>query len=94
MDISGLLTNLIQAELESPDAAHRRFQVGDMLQLRVLEVISPNRVRVDLGKFHAVAEIQFPVAAGDELKVEVEAAGKQLKLRVPLSSDAQTSPLA
>jgi len=88
MDISGLLTNLIQAELESPGKAHQRFRVGDVLQLRVLEVISANRVRVDLGRFRAVADIQFPVAPGDELKVEVAAAGRQLRLQVSPAKDA------
>ena len=91
MDVSGLLTHLIQAELELPDAARQRFRVGDTLQLSVLEVISANRVRVDLGKFQAVADIQFPVAPGDELKVTVEAAGKQLKLRVANPNEAPAS---
>ena len=58
MDISGLLTHMIQAEIESPDAARHRFRVGDLLQLRVLEIISANRVRVDLGKFQTVAEFE------------------------------------
>lgn len=91
MDISGLLTHLIQAEMDSPDNAHRPFRVGDVLQLRVREIISADRVRVDLGKFQAVAEIQFPVAPGDELKVEVEAVGQKLRLRAALPNDATPS---
>jgi hypothetical protein len=91
MDIPGLLTHLIQAELESPDKTHQRLRVGDALQLRVLEVISANRVRVDLGRFRAVADIQFPVAPGDELKVEVVAAGRQLRLQVSAAKDAVPS---
>ena len=94
MDISGLLTHMIQAEVESPEAARGGFKVGDLLQLRVLEVISANRVRVDLGKFQAVADIQFPAAPGDELKVKVDAVGRQLKLRVPLPADASVSQQA
>jgi hypothetical protein len=91
MDIPGLLTHLIQAELESPDKTHQRLRVGDALQLRVLEVISANRVRVDLGHFRAVADIQFPVAPGDELKVEVVAAGRQLRLQVSAAKEAVPS---
>jgi hypothetical protein len=94
MDIPGLLTHLIQAELEPPDKTHRRLRVGDVLQLRVLEVISANRVRVDLGRFRAVADIQFPVAPGDELRVEVAAAGRQLRLQVSPAKDAVPSEQA
>jgi hypothetical protein len=94
MDIPGLLTHLIQAELESPGKNPQRFRVGDVLQLRVLEVISANRVRVDLGRFRAVADIQFPVAPGDELKVEVAAAGRQLRLQVSPARDTVPSEQA
>ena len=82
---------MIQADIESPDAARQRFQVGDSLKLRVLEVISANRVRVDLGNFQTVADIRFPVAPGDELKVKVEAVGRQLKLHVPSPAGASFS---
>ena len=71
MDISGLLTHLIQAEMDAPDNARRPFRVGDVLQLRVREIISADRVRVDLGKFQAVAEIQFPVARRVALKISL-----------------------
>lgn len=90
MDITGLLTNLIRAELELPEAARQPLRPGDILQLEVLEVISPNRVRVDLGKFQAVAEIQSPAAPGDRLEVEVEAVGKQVKLRALSPNDSSS----
>ena len=82
MDIPELLTNFIRAELDQPAAGKQPFRVGDVLQLSVLEVLSADRVRVDLGKFQAEAEIGFPVAPGDRLKVEVESIGRQIRLRV------------
>ena len=33
MDISGLLTHLIQAEMDSPDNARRPFRVGDSIEV-------------------------------------------------------------
>lgn len=81
MDITAILTNLIRAELDLPESARQPFRPGEVLKLEVLEVITANRVRVDLGKFQAVAEIKFPVAPGDQIDVEVEKIGRQLKLR-------------
>jgi len=90
MDVTGLVTNLIRAELEPADLARQPFRPGQVLHLEVLEVLSASRARVDLGKFQAVADIQFPVVPGDKLEVEVEAVGRQLRLHA-LSPDDSTA---
>ena len=94
MDVTGVLIDLVRAEPDRPGAGKPPLRVGDVLQLSVLEVLSAGRVRVDLGKLRAVAEIRFPVTPGDRLKVEVESIGKQLRLRVlppPDSGAAQSA---
>jgi hypothetical protein len=66
---------------------------GDLLNVKVLEVLDNKRALVDLGRFRAVADIIFPVAAGDELRVRVQDIQGQLRLQlVPAPGDP--APLA
>ena len=61
---------------------------GDLLNVRVLEVFENRRALVDLGRFRAMADITFPVAAGDEIRVRVQETQGQLRLQlVPASGD-------
>src|SRR5512136_1790467 len=61
---------------------------GDLLNVKVLEVFEDRRVLVDLGRFRAMADITFPVAAGDEIRVRVQETQGQLRLQlVPTPGD-------
>ena len=55
---------------------------GERLNVNILEVFENQRVLVSLGGFRTMATVTFPVAAGDELQVQVEAAHGQLQLRL------------
>ncbi len=62
---------------------------GDRLNVKVLEVFENQRALVDLGRFRALADIAFPVAAGDELRVRVQQTEGQLRLQLlPASGPA------
>ena len=56
------------------------LRVGDLLRLRVIDVREDNRALVDFGKFRALAEVGFPVSAGDKLTVKVVDTQGQLRL--------------
>ena len=61
---------------------------GDVLNVKVLEVFEDRRALVDLGRFRALADITFPVAAGDEIRVRVQETQGQLRLQlVPVTGD-------
>jgi hypothetical protein len=47
------------------------LKAGNQLTLRVIELREGGRALVDIGRFRALAEVTFPVAAGDELVVRV-----------------------
>ena len=58
------------------------INTGDILRLKVLEILSEGRVVVDFGKFRANAEIKFPVVVGEELMAKVVETGRQFRLQV------------
>ena len=65
---------------------------GDVLNVKVLEVFEDRRALVDLGRFRALADITFPVAAGDEIRVRVQETQGQLRLQlVPVTGDPAPS---
>ena len=65
---------------------------GDVLTVKVLEVFEDRRALVDLGRFRALADITFPVAAGDEIRVRVQETQGQLRLQVvPVAGDPALS---
>lgn len=55
---------------------------GDQLTVKVLEIFDDRRALVDLGRFRAMADITFPVAAGEELRVRVQESQGQLRLQL------------
>lgn len=66
---------------------------GDLLNVKVLEVFENQRALVDLGRFRAVADVTFPVAAGDDLRVRVRETQGQLRLQlVPAPGDSMPPP--
>jgi len=81
MDISILLQHLIRTETDQSPADRPPFRVGELIRLRVLELVSADRALVDLGKMRAVADVRFPVTPGEEIEVRVEDIGRQLRLR-------------
>jgi hypothetical protein len=61
---------------------------GDRLTVKVLEVFEDQRALVSLGGVRTLAGIDFPVAAGDELRVQVQAVGGQVRLQmIPAEAD-------
>lgn len=65
---------------------------GDLVDVKVLEVFKDQRAMVDLGRFRAMAEITFPVAAGDDLRVKVlETQGRLTLQLVPASGEPAPS---
>jgi hypothetical protein len=66
---------------------------GDLLNVKVLEVFENRRALVDLGRFRAVADVTFPVAAGDDLRVRIQETQGQLRLQlVPAPGDSMPAP--
>ncbi len=62
---------------------------GDLLDVRVVDVFEGRRALVDLGRFRALADITFPVAPGDELRVRVQQTEGPLRLQLlPASNRA------
>jgi hypothetical protein len=74
MDIGGVID--IQRCL--PESA--TLKPGDLLTVKVIEVFENRRALVDLGRFRALADISFPVAAGDVMRVRVQETCGQLRL--------------
>ena len=65
---------------------------GDVLTVKVLEVFENQRALVDLGRFRTLADITFPVAVGDELRVRVQETQGQLRLQLaPTPADPAPS---
>ena len=64
---------------------------GDALQVRVLEILDDQRVRVDFGQFRANAEITFAVKPGEEFMAKVIETGHQLRFSVIQSGPSPRS---
>jgi hypothetical protein len=79
MDITALLSIALGREAGLTGVA---LQAGDQLPVRVLDVRADGKVLVDCGRFRAVAEVSFPVAAGEEFAVRVLDARGTLRLEV------------
>ena len=79
MDITALLSIALGREAGLTGVA---LQTGDQLPVHVLDVRADGKVLVDCGRFRAVAEVSFPVAAGEEFAVRVLDARGTLRLEV------------
>jgi hypothetical protein len=89
MDISSLINVYFDPKINETGIDQETIKTGDILRLKVLEILSDHRVEVDFGKFRANAEIKFPVNVGEELMAKVVETGRQFRLQVVHSdSDA------
>ena len=82
MDISSLLQAILDPRLNRSAWFQEIVKPGDVFNIKIIEVQDDNRALVDLGKFRALAEVKFPVKAGDELLAKVSDTDGQLRLQV------------
>jgi hypothetical protein len=82
MDISSLLQAIFDPRLNRSGWVQEVIKPGDVFRLKVIDVKENHRALVDLGKFRALAEIQFPVKAGADLVVKVTGTEGQLRLQL------------
>jgi hypothetical protein len=82
MSTSALINVNFDSELKKAGIGRLTLKPGDTLQVRVLEILNDQRVRVDFGQFRANAEITFPVKPGKEFMVKVMETGHQLRFSV------------
>ena len=92
MDIGSLIRIALNAGDEKLFRDEMPLRVGDLLRLRVIDVREDNCALVDFGKFRALAEVGFPVSAGDELTVKVVDTQGQLRLTL-VPEGAKTVPV-
>jgi hypothetical protein len=72
--------SIIDIRRSPPQSAALR--PGDRLIVNVLAVFENQRALVDFGRFRTLADIAFPVAAGDDLRVQVIESGARLRLQI------------
>jgi len=82
MDISSLLQVILDPRLNRSAWLQEIVKPGEIFNLKIIEVKDNQRVLVDFGKFRALAEVKFPVSAGDELLVKVRDTDGKLRLHV------------
>ena len=82
MDISSLLQAILAPQQNRSAWAQEVIKPGDVFRLKIIDVKDNHRALVDLGKFRALAEIQFPVKAGSDLLVKVTGTEGQLRLQL------------
>ena len=93
MSTSALISVNFDSALKKAGISPATLKPGDTLQVRVLEILSGQRVRVDFGQFRANAEITFPVKPGKEFMVKVMESGHQLRFSV-IQPDPSSGSLA
>jgi hypothetical protein len=95
MEIGSIIRIALNAGAEKLFLEEMPLRAGDLLRLTVIDVREDNRVLVDFGKFRALAEVAFPVSAGDELTVKVIDTKGQLHLSlVPAGAETAPAPAA
>ncbi len=82
MNISLLVDWLRHSELANFWFKQHALKTGDQLQARVLDVRPDGKILVDFGSFRALAEVKFPVKAGDLIPLQVGHRGERLELEV------------
>lgn len=80
--MSSLINIYFDPKIKETGIDREAIKTGDILRLKVLEILSDHRVAVDFGKFRANAEIKFPVNVGEELMAKVVETGRQFRLQV------------
>jgi len=88
--MSSLINVYLDPKIKEVGLDRETIKTGDILRLKVLEILSDHRVAVDFGKFRANAEIKFPVNVGEELMVKVVETGRQFRLQVAHSDSEAT----
>jgi hypothetical protein len=91
MEIGSLIRIALNAGAEKLFLEEMPLRTGDLLRLKVIDVREDHRALVDFGKFRALAEVAFPVSAGDELTVKVVDTQGQLRLAL-VAAGADTAP--
>ena len=86
MDFTALIKYNLSPELKKDVGAHLLLKPGDRVNAHIIDVRQDNMVLVDLGKFKALAEINFPVRPGQIIPLKVMETGHQLKLSLEKSS--------
>jgi hypothetical protein len=82
MSTSALINVNFDSEVKKADAARAILKPGDILQVRILEILSDRQVRADFGQFRANAEVTFPIKRGEVLMAKVVETGHQLRFSV------------
>ncbi len=80
MRTTSVIEFFVRSELQSFIRGYDSLNKGDQLEGNVLEVKSDGRALIDFGDFRALANIDFPIKAGDKLPLLVADKGAQLKL--------------
>jgi hypothetical protein len=80
MEIHSLIKAIFDPKQQISALSRNAVRLGDQFLLKIVEPREGGRALVDLGQFRAVAEIKFPVQAGDEFLAEVVNTAKPLKL--------------
>ena len=91
MDIASQITVSMKPELSKSLLNVNAVKAGSILKLKII-ALKGDRALIDFGKFRATADIKIPVTLGEELRVRVLEAGKQLKMSV--ISPEPKNPLA
>lgn len=86
MDLTALIKYNLSPKLTKDVGMHLLLKPGDRVNARIIDVRQDNMVLVDLGKFKAIAEINFPVRPGQIIPLKVIETGHQLKLSLEKSS--------
>jgi hypothetical protein len=81
-DITRLIKAVLVPELGRKLPDPNLLRPGDVLTGRVVSMQSDQRALVDFGNFKARAHIEFPVQAGDRLRMSVVETGPKLMLRM------------
>jgi hypothetical protein len=93
MEMGSLIRIALNAGAEKLFLEEMPLRAGDVLRLKVIDVREGHRALVDFGKFRALAEVTFPVSAGDDLTVKVVDTQGQWRLAlVPTGAEAAPVP--
>ena len=86
MDLTALIKCNLSPKLKNDFSRHLLLKPGDRVRAHIIDVKQNNMVLIDLGKFKALAEINFPVRPGQIIPLKVMETDHQLKLRLERSS--------
>ena len=91
MTVTSLIKAVIFPDSGTPAPSTATLKPGDLLAGRILEITDSGKVVIDFGNLRVLADTELVFQPGEKIRVRVEEAGEQIKMKHLVPSQPETA---